>query len=220
MSTKATTEERDPRANGATAVLYLRVSTPAQVKKAIDPEGYSIPVQRDAIERRAMALEAEKIGEYVEPGRTATNMNRPALQQLLADLPKLKPTYVIVYDLSRIVRDEFDAHWLLREVTARGATLISVLEPFDNSATGMLTYGMFASINAFFSRRDGEKVKEGLNRKFLAGGAAGPARIGYLNTKKLCQGREIAVIAVDPDCQEHVQDAFALLRLATTRSRP
>jgi site-specific DNA recombinase len=211
MSANQTTAlEPVSTATTATAVLYLRVSTPSQVNKAIDPEGYSIPVQRDAMERRAAALEAEKIGEYIEPGRTATNMKRPALQQLLADLPKLKPTYVIVYDLSRIVREEFDAHWLLREVTASGATLISVLEPFDNSATGMLTYGMFASINAFFSRRDGEKVKEGLRRKFLAGGAMGPARIGYLNAKKLYEGREVAVIEVDPDREQHVRMAFDL----------
>jgi site-specific DNA recombinase len=211
MSTsEITTEATRTPEGGATAVLYIRVSTPSQVNKAIDPEGYSIPVQRDAMQRRAAALKAENIGEYVEPGRTGTNMNRPALKQLLADLPKLKPTYVIVCDLSRIVRDEFDAHWLLREVTARGAKLISVLEPFDNSATGMLTYGMFASINAFFSRRDGEKVKEGLNRKFLAGGASGPARIGYRNAKKLYQGREVAVIEVDPDREHHVRTGFDL----------
>ena len=59
-----------------TAVFYIRVSTPSQVNKAIDPEGYSIPAHRDAIDRKRGQLnDAEKIGEYIEPGRTATNMN-------------------------------------------------------------------------------------------------------------------------------------------------
>src|SRR5437762_3048641 len=36
-----------------TAVLYLRVSTPSQVKTDYDPEGISIPAQREACMRKA-----------------------------------------------------------------------------------------------------------------------------------------------------------------------
>jgi hypothetical protein len=35
--------------------------------------------------RHAAQLRAEVIHEYVEPGRTATNAQRPALQRMLAD---------------------------------------------------------------------------------------------------------------------------------------
>ena len=205
--------QTDPAQPVPTAFLYLRVSTPSQVNKAINPEGYSIPAQREACLRHiAQAVGAELIGEYVEPGRSATSLNRPALQELLADLPEKKPDYVVVYDLSRIARDDFDALWLLREVTSRGAKLESVLEPIDDSAAGRFMYTMFAGANAFFSRRDGEKVKAGLERKFLAGGASGPARIGYLNARKWFHGREVAVIEVDPDRRDYVRLGFDLYK--------
>ena len=45
------------------AVLYLRVSTAAQADKDRDPEGYSIPAQRDACLRKAEQLEAEVVEE-------------------------------------------------------------------------------------------------------------------------------------------------------------
>jgi site-specific DNA recombinase len=155
-------------------------------------------------------LGATIIKEYPEPGKTATNMRRPKLQQLLAELADLKPTYVIFYDLSRVARDEFDAFWLLREIDSCGAKLESTLEHVDDTSTGMLMYGVMASLNAFRSRRDGEKVKVGVERKFLDGGAHGPARTGYLNARENVGGREVAVIAPDPERSAHIKLCFDL----------
>ncbi len=194
---------------GATAVIYLRVSSTAQLT-GHSAEGYSIEGQRAACERHAAALGARIIAEYVEPGKTGTNMRRPELQHMLADLPDLRPTYVIFYDLSRVARDEFDAFWLLREIDACGAKLESTLERVDDTSTGMLLYGVMASLNAFRSRRDGEKVKVGLERKFLDGGTIGVARIGYLNIRENVNGREVAAIAVDDERVAHVQLASDL----------
>jgi DNA invertase Pin-like site-specific DNA recombinase len=55
---------------------------------------------------------------------------------MLAELPELKPTFVIFYDLSRVARDEFDAFWLLREITASGAKLESTMERIDDGDDG------------------------------------------------------------------------------------
>ena len=67
-----------------TAVLYLRVSTVEQVKTDYDPEGISIPAQREACLRKAQHLGLSVIDEYVVPGRSATNMDRrPIFQQML-----------------------------------------------------------------------------------------------------------------------------------------
>src|ERR1700688_3776529 len=95
---------------GLTAVIYLRVSSTGQLT-GHNPEGYSIEAQREACERHAATLGARITREYVEPGKTATNMRRPELQHMLAELPDLRPNYVIFYDLSRVARDEFDAFW-------------------------------------------------------------------------------------------------------------
>ncbi len=194
----------------ATAVIYLRVSSDGQVNKAHDPEGYSIPTQREACERHAERLGARKIAEFVELGRTGTNLQRPALQDMLAALPTLKPTYVIFYDLSRVAREEHDAFWLLGEIKRHGAKLESTLERIDDSPQGLLLYAIMAGVNAFRSRGDGEKVKGGLARKHADGGSIGPAHLGYLNASEMVEGRKVATIKVDPERVELVRLAFSL----------
>jgi site-specific DNA recombinase len=193
-----------------TAVMYLRVSSDGQVNKAHDPEGYSIPAQREACQRHAQRLGARVIGEYPELGRTGTNLRRPELQKMLAELPKLEPTYVIFYDLSRVAREEMDALWLLSEIRRHGAKLESTLERVDDSPQGLLLYVIMAGVNAFRSRGDGEKVKGGLARKHADGGSIGQARIGYLNDTDLVNGHKVATVSVDPHRAHFVQQAFDL----------
>src|SRR5947209_20043475 len=98
-STQAVTPEPEAL---ATAVVYLRVSSAGQVNKGADPEGYSIPGQREATKARAQALGADVLEEYVEYGVSGRTTQRPALQRMLAELKVHRPTYVIVYDLSRL----------------------------------------------------------------------------------------------------------------------
>lgn len=195
-----------------TAVLYLRVSSAGQMNKAVDPEGYSIPGQREACQRYAERLGTKIIGEFVEYGQSATTVRRGALQRLLAELPKLQPTYVIVYDLSRVARDDYDALWLLREIERHGSRLESTLERVDDSPAGKLLYTVMAGVNAFRSRGDGLKVKAGLERKLAEGGTVGLAPVGYINTRERIDGREVRTVALDPERARLVRlgfDAFA-----------
>src|SRR5579872_6801217 len=168
-STKSLTDLTPPDAT-PTAVVYLRVSSDGQMNKAHDPEGYSIPGQRESCQRHAEQLGARIVAEFVESGRSGTNTQRPALQDMLAKLPGLRPTYVIFYDLSRVARDDFDALRLLREIEGNGSKLESTLERTDNTPAGRLLYTIMAGVNAFRSRSDAEKVKMGLSRKHADGG--------------------------------------------------
>src|SRR6185312_13299475 len=93
-----------------TAVLYLRVSTASQVQTDYDPEGISIPAQRLACQRKAEQMGAEVVAEYVEPGRSATTIEkRPVFQQMLERIKRDRDAdYVIVYNLSRLNRNRVD----------------------------------------------------------------------------------------------------------------
>ena len=192
-----------------TAVVYLRVSSVGQVNKGSDPEGYSIPGQREVCQRFAEQLEATILREYVEPGVTGTKLERPALQRLLADLKELKPDYAIFYDLSRVCRDDFDAQWLWREITEKHGCLIqSTRERVDPSPSGRFMYSILAAVNAMRSRDDAEKVKMGMKRKNAMGGTNGKAPIGYLNVRRRIEGREIRTVEIDEDCADLVRMAF------------
>jgi DNA invertase Pin-like site-specific DNA recombinase len=102
-------------------VLYLRVSTPAQVNTDYDPEGISIPAQRSSCERKATQLGVEIVDTYVEPGRSATSMDkRPAFQAMLERIRSQGDVnFVIVYKLSRMNRNRMDDALVLKDVRKR-----------------------------------------------------------------------------------------------------
>jgi len=53
------------------AVLYLRVSTSRQAARNGEAEGYSIPAQRVACERKVADLGAAVVREFVDAGASA-----------------------------------------------------------------------------------------------------------------------------------------------------
>ncbi len=59
------------------AAIYLRVSTSAQAKRNREPEGYSIPAQREACQRKASTIDAEIVAEYVDAGESARQQTDP-----------------------------------------------------------------------------------------------------------------------------------------------
>jgi len=95
------------------AVLYLRVSSKKQMDTAvyIDPDGNSIATQREVSTRKAINLGADVVREFVEPGVSASTIEkRQAFQEMLAFLrenPEVR--YVIVYARSRAFRNYIDA---------------------------------------------------------------------------------------------------------------
>lgn len=115
---------------GSRAVIYLRVSSKGQVKTDYDPEGISIPAQRTSCERKAEALGLTIVHEYIEPGRSATEMTkRVAFQEMLERIrPDRDVDYVIVYKLFRFARNRTDDAIIMADLQKRRVTLISTTE--------------------------------------------------------------------------------------------
>lgn len=63
------------------AVSYLRVSTKEQAERDGDPEGYSIPAQREANRRKALELGANIVAEFIDRGESARSADRPELDR-------------------------------------------------------------------------------------------------------------------------------------------
>jgi len=86
------------------AVIYLRVSSPSQVKTDYNPEGISLPAQREACQFKCASLGAEVAHEFIEPGRSATNIDkRIVFQEMMAWIKANRDSidYLIVYHFNR-----------------------------------------------------------------------------------------------------------------------
>ena len=197
---------------GSRAVIYLRVSSKGQVDTDYDPEGISLPAQRKACHRKAEQLDLVVIDEYVEPGKTATEMSkRVAFQQMLARIRERKDVdYVIVYKLSRMARNRLDDAIVMADLRKRGVTLISTTESIDATPVGQLMHGILATFNEYQSRESGADIAYKMGQKALNGGTLGRAPLGYLNVFDRFEGREIRTIAIDPERAPFVILAFEL----------
>ena len=193
---------------GPTAVSYLRVSTSEQARRGGEAEGFSIPIQRDRTAEKAREMSALVVEEFIDAGRSATTLNRPALQELLAYVQAHPVTYLIVYKLDRLARNLMDDLLIRATLKKAGVKLISCSEHVDDSASGELSLNIMGSMNQYHSANLREELKNKLIGKVKAGGTIGKAPIGYLNTITRADGIDIRSVAVDEERAPLVQWAF------------
>jgi site-specific DNA recombinase len=194
------------------AVIYLRVSSPGQVKTDYDPEGLSIPAQRQACQRYADRLGAVVIREYVEPGISGGSLvKRAAFRRMIQETGELRDVdYVIVWSVARWAREQED-HWVARGMVNRaGAKLLSVKEPIgEDTSHGIMLEGVMAAVAASRRIEISEEVQRGIKRKIEVGGTHGRAPIGYLNIREpLPQGGEVRTVVIDPERASIIMWAF------------
>ncbi|WP_187684703.1 recombinase family protein [Nocardia wallacei] len=198
---------------GTRTLLYLRVSTPGQVNTDYDPEGISIPAQRVAGQRKAEQLGLNIIGEYIEPGRSATEITkRVEFQRMLDRIRRERDVdYIIVYELARFARNRLDDAIVMADLRKRGVTLISATESIDDTPVGQLMHGILAAFNEYRSRKDGADVSFKMGEKARKGGTLGQATIGYLNVLLQTEdGRKIRTVEIDPERGPLVEQAWKL----------
>ena len=206
-----TTNRTAETARTARAVLYLRVSTAKQAKTDLDPEGLSLPAQRESCLRKAEEMGAEVVEEYVDRGESAKTVDRPAFRKMVSRVQTDRDIdYVILDKINRFARNRRDDANMLFELRAAGATVISVKENIDDTPAGMLMHGILATLAEYESRNNGTEALKGMTRKAQVGGTPGRAPIGYLNVRLPVPGqpRGMADVEVDPERSPHVLWAF------------
>ena len=204
----------------AQAVIYLRVSTKEQAEKGGEAEGYSIPAQREACKRKVAALGAVLVEEFVDRGESARSARRPELQRMLAYVKENPVAYVIVHKVDRLARNRADDVEINLALKAAGATLVSVSENIDETPSGMLLHGIMSSIAEFYSRNLANEVIKGSTEKAKGGGTIGKAPLGYLNVRKIEDGREVRTVEVDPLRAPLMQWAFEAYATGDWTLRP
>jgi DNA invertase Pin-like site-specific DNA recombinase len=192
------------------AVIYVRVSSAQQAETDYDAEGFSIPAQRDACQRKAASLGYQVVEEFVDRGESAKTANRPGLRALLARIEHGDINAVIVHKIDRLSRSRADDVQIAMQIRATGAQLVSATENIDETASGQLLHGIMSSIAEFYSRNLATEIMKGTTQKAKNGGTPFKAPIGYLNTREWIDGHEIRTIMIDPERAPLVQLAFEL----------
>nr|WP_169744107.1 recombinase family protein [Paenibacillus wynnii] len=111
-------------------------------------------------------------GKYIDNGKSGTDMNRPALQELLKDCSQKKFDIVLVWKLSRLSRKLKDTLQLIEDFEKHDVSFLSYSEQFYNSknnSTNKLMLSMVGGFAEFKRSTIVENVKLGMNQRAKLG---------------------------------------------------
>jgi DNA invertase Pin-like site-specific DNA recombinase len=88
-------------------------------------------------------------------------MDRPALQQLLADITTGRVDIVVVYKIDRLTRSLADFAKIVKILDTKGASFVSVTQQFNTtSSMGRLTLNVLLSFAPFEREVMGERIRD------------------------------------------------------------
>ena len=113
---------------------YARVSSSEQVK------GYSLDAQVQTTSNFAQSRGWTVVAEYVEPGLTATNDQRPQFQRMIQDALSGQFEIIVVHSFDRFSRNMEDAVVYKGLLRRDGIQVVSVTEPVDPNSPLSFVY--------------------------------------------------------------------------------
>lgn len=168
---------------------YTRKSS----EEGLEQDFNSLDAQREACEAyiRSQAGEGWKLvpTHYDDGGYSGGNVDRPALQKLLADIEAKKIDTVVVYKVDRLTRSLSDFSKIIDVLDAHGVSFVSVTQQFNTTTSmGRLTLNMLLSFAQFEREVTGERIRDKIaasKRKGLWMGGFVP--LGYEATGRTLQ---------------------------------
>jgi site-specific DNA recombinase len=202
-----------PASKLARCAIYTRKSTEYNLELAFN----SLDAQREACEAyiKSQAHDGWRLipGRYDDGAFSGASLDRPALQQLLADVRAGKIDIVLVYKVDRLTRSLADFAKLIELFDAHRVSFVSVTQSFNTSSSmGRLTLNVLLSFAQFERELIGERVRDKIAASKRKGiWVGGPVPLGYAAVDKK--------ILVVPTEAEAVRTIFArYLELGSVRA--
>src|SRR6516164_3713595 len=141
--------------------IYTRKST----EHGIELEFNSLDAQREACEAyiKSQAHEGWRVlsEHYDDPAFSGASLNRPALQQLLADIDAGRVNIVVVYKIDRLTRSLSDFAKLVEIFDKKNVSFVAVTQQFNTtSSMGRLTLNVLLSFAQFERELTGERIRD------------------------------------------------------------
>lgn len=112
------------------AGIYIRVSTEDQAR-----EGFSLLEQKEKLLQLCKFKEYEIYRVYEDAGISAKNIkDRPAFQEMLADMKQGKINYIVAYKLDRVTRSVRDLEELIAQLELHNTYLVCDKDDVNTSS--------------------------------------------------------------------------------------
>lgn len=192
--------------------IYTRKSS----DEGLEQDFNSLDAQREACAAYILSQASEGwqlIPErYDDGGISGGTLERPALQQLLADVAAGKIDIIVIYKIDRLTRSLLDFAKLVEAFEKVGTSFVSVTQSFNTTTSmGRLTLNMLLSFAQFEREVTAERIRDKLAASKAKGmWMGGVPPLGYKP-----DGRSLAI--VEPHA-ELVRNIYArYLRLGNVR---
>ncbi len=157
----ATDMNTNPTIPKVRCAAYVRKST----EENLNTDFNSLDAQREACELYVQSRKHDGWvmlpTDYSDGGYTGANVERPALQRLLADVEAGKIDVILTYKIDRLSRSLLDFAKLMEVFDERGVAFVSVTQHFDSSTPmGRLTVNVLMSFSQYEREIIGERIRD------------------------------------------------------------
>ena len=186
--------------------IYTRKSS----EEGLEQEFNSLAAQHEACEAYIHSQQHEgwvlARTRYDDGGFSGGNLERPALQRLLADIRTGRIDIVVVYKVDRLTRSLADFARLVEIFDAQNVSFVSVTQQFNTtSSMGRLTLNVLLSFAQFEREVTGERIRDKIAASKKKGiWMGGNVPLGYDADKR--------TLVINPAEAETVRRIFALYR--------
>lgn len=145
------------------AALYVRYSTHSQ------DDNHSVAIQLERTKLLCASKGWVVVDEFIDPAYSGSNMERPALQEMLTRLAEYE--VVVVYRLDRLSRSQRDTMTLIQDYFLKNnVDFVSVSETLDTTTPfGLAMIGILAVFAELERATITERLQGGIDKRVEAG---------------------------------------------------
>ena len=192
--------------------VYCRVSSDERLDQSFN----SLDAQKDAGLAYVASQRAEGWipvpDDYIDPGFSGGNMERPGLKRLMADIEVGKVDIVVVYKIDRLTRSLGDFSRLIEVFERRKVSFVSVTQQFNTTTSmGRLMLNVLLSFAQFEREVTGERIRD----KIAASKAKGMWMGGHPPLGYRVEDRRLVVVDVEADLVKRIFSDFVAYRSTT-----
>jgi DNA invertase Pin-like site-specific DNA recombinase len=202
-----------PRVRRAARGLRCAIYTRKSSEEGLEQDFNSLHAQREACEAYIRSQKHEGWrslpASYDDGGLSGATMDRPALQQLLADVQAGGIDIIVVYKVDRLTRSLADFAKIVEILDARGASFVSVTQQFNTTTSmGRLTLNVLLSFAQFEREVTGERIRDKIAASKKKGmWMGGNPPLGYA-----AEDRTLVVVESEAATVRHIFSRYLALR--------